>query len=603
VNKKTESFVKSWLSNRAVLSVVSCFWSCMVWLLSATTLRADLVLTNYTTASPLRIMPIGDSITDDCAINGAWRLYLQPLLQTNGYAFTNFGRWLSFPSGGFTKTRHEGICGAVIAYPGMFSYHNYPLQSNYAIKTVSDALTNFVPDLFLIDLGVNDMGYGRNPWLVATNHMAALLDLIFARVPSAQIIVGKPTSITRASIGSPPYSTYGTNMHIFCAALQSLVNTRRALGQNVFVADLFSAVDPVTMLQSDGTHPNAVGFNAMAKEWFFRIAAMTVRTDQVVTAWIGAGSTWSYSDQGLDLGTNWVQPQYDDSSWARGQGRLGYSAPGITTTVSFGSDPTNKYITTYFRQSFVVPANVRYTNLNVRLNRADGAVVWLNGQELFRVNLPSGQILFTNLATLSVTGDALNTYYSSNRANPFLPVGTNMLAVEIHKASATGPSLSFDAELFGLGELTPPLSAGFDGTNFITRWPATNHAGYVLLSGTNLSQTTAWSALGGPYVLNGGYYEYREPVILSKSANLYTLRYVGLSSTGPNVSWVLSSNALGLSWPTAFAGFNLETTTVLPSTGLWQTVAGPYYLSNSSFGISVPRPDSQQFFRLRKPLP
>jgi hypothetical protein len=447
------------------------------------------------------------------------------------------------------------------------------------------------------------MGYGRNPWLVATNHMSALLDLIFARVPSAQIMVGKPTSITRASIGSPPYSTYGTNMHIFCAALQSLVNARRAQGQNVFMADLFSAVDPISMLQSDGTHPNAAGFNAMAKEWYFRIAAKTVRTDQVVTPFIGAGSTWKYSDQGPALGTNWVQPQYDDSAWAQGPGRLGYNAPGVATTVSYGADSTNKYITTYFRQTFVVPANVHYTNLNLRLNRADGAVVWLNGQELFRVNLPSGPVLFTNRATLSVTGDALNTYYPSNRANPFLPPGTNVLAVEIHKASATLPNLSFDLELFGLGELMPPLTGGFDGTNFIARWPATNHAGFILLSGTKLTQAGGWSPLAGPYLLNGGYYEYREPVILSQPANFYTLRYVGLAATGPNITWVLNSNALALSWPTDFAGFNLETTTVLPATGFWQTVAGPYYLSNGSFGVSVPRPASQEFFRLRKQVP
>jgi hypothetical protein len=549
------------------------------------------------------MMPLGDSITDDCSIDGAWRRYLHPMLLTNGYAYTNLGRWLSFPSGGFTNNRHEGICGAVIAYPGMFSAHNYPLQSNYGLKTVSDALTNFTPDLFLIDLGVNDMGYGRNPWLVATNHMAALLDLIFTRVPSAQIIVGKPTSITRASIGSPAYSTYGTNMHIFCAALQSLVNTRRAVGQNVFMADLFSAVDPVSMLQGDGTHPNAAGFNAMAKEWFFRIAAMTVRTDQVVTPFSGAGSSWRYYDQGLDLGTNWALPQYDDSSWAQGQGRLGYGAPGITTPVGYGPDPTNRYITTYFRQSFEVPANVHYTNLNLRLNRADGAVVWLNGQELFRVNLPPGPVSFITRATLSVTGDALNTYYPSNRANPFLPAGTNVLAIEIHKSSPTLANLSFDLELFGVGEFLPRLTGALDGTNFLARWPSTNHAGFILLSGTDLSQTAAWAPLGGPYVLNGGFYEYREPLILSQPANLYALRYVGLASSGPNISWSLSSNALALSWPTDFAGFNLETTAVLPATGSWQTLPGPYYLSNGSFGVSVPATGSQQFYRLRKPLP
>src|SRR5262249_33156460 len=151
--------------------------------------------------------------------------------------FTNLGRWVSSPATAFTQLRHEGMCGAVIAYPGEFPWHTYSTASNYAQLTLADALTNSAPDLFLIDLGVNDMGYGRDPYLVATNHMAALLDMIQAKVPSAQIIVGKPTSITGAQIGTPPYYTYGTNMPIYCAALQSLINARRAQGQNVFVAD------------------------------------------------------------------------------------------------------------------------------------------------------------------------------------------------------------------------------------------------------------------------------------------------------------------------------------------------------------------------------
>src|SRR5262249_37333465 len=157
-----------------------------------------------------------------------------------------------------------------------------------------------------------------------------------AKAPGANIIVGKPTSITYASILSPPYYTYGTNMPIFCAALQSLVNARRAQGQNVFVADLFSAVSSPAMFESDGPHPDATGLSAMANEWLFRIDAITVRTDRVVTPFIAACSTWKYSDQGLDLGTNWAQPQYDDSSWAQGPARLGYNLAGITTTVSFG---------------------------------------------------------------------------------------------------------------------------------------------------------------------------------------------------------------------------------------------------------------------------
>jgi len=562
------------------------------------------VLTNYTASRPLKVMASGDSITDDSSINGAWRSYLQPLLQKNGYTFTNLGRWLSSPTASFTLTRHEGMDGAVIAYPGLSPAHGYPASSNYARLSLAQALTNVTPDLFLIDLGVNDMGRGRNPYFVATNDMAGLLDMLFAKVPAANIIVGKPTSITRASILSPPYLTYATNMPIFCAALQSLVNARRAQGQNVFVADLFSVVDSSTMMKSDGTHPNATGLSAMASEWLFRIAAITVRTDRVVSPFIAGGSTWKYCDQGLDLGTNWAQPQYDDSAWAEGPARLGYNLAGVATTVSFGPASTNKYLTTYFRRAFVVPANVLYTNLNLRLNRVDAAIVWLNGRELFRANLPSGPVSFLTQASIAMSGDLMHDYFPTNLPIASLPPGTNVVAVEVHKFSSTQPSLSFDLELFGSGGLAPRLAASRAGADFTVRWPATNNAGFILLSGTALSQPAAWAPLGGPYLLNGGYYEYRDPLVQSRAANFYRLQYVGVPATGPNLGFVLGTNATDLSWPSNFAGFNLETCTGLPPADAWQTVAGPYPLSNGCFGLSVPRTTGpQQFFRLRKPLP
>jgi len=57
--------------------------------------RAELMLTNFSAANLLKIMPVGDSITDDCSTNGAWRAPLQPLLETNGIPYTNTGRLLS----------------------------------------------------------------------------------------------------------------------------------------------------------------------------------------------------------------------------------------------------------------------------------------------------------------------------------------------------------------------------------------------------------------------------------------------------------------------------------------------------------------------------
>jgi lysophospholipase L1-like esterase len=477
---------------------------CIVGALATFTARAELVLTNYTAAHPLKVLPIGDSITDDSVTNGAWRAYLEPLLVTNGFNFTNLGRWISTTQSGFTRTHHEGMDGSVIAAPGLSGpTHGYPAASNYSLLTVSDAFksssgTN--PDLVLIDMGVNDMGRGRDPNVVATNNLSALLDLIFSNAPAAHIIVSRPTTITYSTILSPPYDTYWQNMHTFGGAVQQLAAARRAMGQKVYVADLFSVVYGSSMLNSDGTHPNAIGRSAIANEMMIRIASITTRPDAATTLFVAGGSVWKYSDQGMDLGTNWSQPGFDDSAWSQGAARLGYNLPGITTQIGFGTNYLNKNMTTYFRYAFVNPGTVAYTNLNVRLDRADGAVVYLNGQELFRTNMPAGPITYQTAASSAVNanGDDPNTYFATNVSIGSLHPGTNVVGVEVHRNSPSGSALAFDLELFAQGVPLPTLSFTATPGNLQLTWP-TNYSSFNLQTASNLPSGGTWQIVPGPY--------------------------------------------------------------------------------------------------------
>lgn len=467
--------------------------------------RSELVLTDFSPTNRLKIMPVGDSITDDCGINGAWRLFLQPLLETNGLAFTNTGRLQSSASTGFTQRRHEGYCGSVIGPPGVFAVYNYSTTDAYLQKIVRDALaiTNNRPHLMLILIGANDIGRGRNPWTVATNDMPGLLSVIFSNTLNANVLLAKTTTLQNAGLG---YGAYATNVLIYNAALQAMVNQRRALGQNVFLADMFSAVDYGTMFQSDHLHPNSLGLKAIAKEWATRIETILIRTNQITSLLINGGANWKYNDTGADLGTNWAQPNYDDSSWSNGLARLGYGDPATATTVKFGPDATNKFVTTYFRRTFVAPWNAVITNLNFRLARADGVVVWLNGQEVFRTNLPSGPLTYTNLALTATTGYAAHIYYPTNIAVSSLPTGTNLIAVEVHLSSVTNSAPGFDLEVIGSGQLVPPptISVTPTGGNVLLSWPVTNGGSFTLYSTTNLTESGSWTLTAALPQTNGG---------------------------------------------------------------------------------------------------
>ncbi|SPE52482.1 hypothetical protein SBV1_1530028 [Verrucomicrobia bacterium] len=468
--------------------------------------RGELVLTNYSATHPIKIMPIGDSITDDCEVNGAWRAYLQPLLTSNGFHFTFVGRQSSAPSGQFTQTHHEGYCGAVVAPPGVFAAHQYSTTNNYLLKIVADALavTNNRPDVALVLIGANDIGRGRDPYHVATNDMPELLDLIFSNVPNANVILAKITSLQSATIIN--YGAYATNVPIYNAALQAVVNQRRALGQNVFLSDMFSVVDYNTMFVSDHVHPNAAGLKAIAAEWLARIQAISSGTNQLTSTLIRGGDNWAYSDAGQDLGTNWAQFGFDDSGWSNGLARLGYGDLTDATTVNFGADPSNKFITTYFRDSFVVPWNAAITNLNVRLEETGGAVMWLNGQEIFRTNLPAGPIAYTNLALNAVTGYAAYIFYPTNLAAVIVPATTNVVAVEVHQSSPTNSSLGFDMELLGYGSVIPPpsLVVSLTGNNILLSWPAAYGSTFALYSTTNLPATSGWTRSAASVQTNGG---------------------------------------------------------------------------------------------------
>ncbi len=127
----------------------------------------------------------------------------------------------------------------------------------------------------------------------------------------------------------------------------------------------------------------------------------TTTAAPATTTLVATGSTWRYLDNGSNQGTAWRAFGFNDSAWKTGAAPLGYGDP-VTTMVSFGSSSSRKYITTYFRQQF--NATNGFTSLSLRLRRDDGAVVYINGTEVARSNMPSGTISSSTLASATIDG-------------------------------------------------------------------------------------------------------------------------------------------------------------------------------------------------------
>ena len=175
----------------------------------------------------------------------------------------------------------------------------------------------------------------------------------------------------------------------------------------------------------------------------WEIPSMVAPSESIVPT----GSVWRYLDTGVSLGAEWRQKGYDDSAWPTGAAQLGYGDEDEATVVGYGGAANNKYITTYFRKSFVFTDVAHFRSYSVSLLVDDGAVAYLNGQEIARVNMPSGRIASTTTASQAIADE--NSFTKFPVPSAYLQSGVNTLAVEIHQAGSNSPDLSFDCSFSG----------------------------------------------------------------------------------------------------------------------------------------------------------
>jgi len=216
---------------------------------------------------------------------------------------------------------------------------------------------------------------------------------------------------------------------------------------------------------------------------------------------VPASSVWKYLDDGSNQGTAWRQPAFDDSNWVSGPAEFGYGDGDEATLVNYGGVSTNRYVTTYFRRKFVVDDLGAVSALVLRLLQDDGAIVYLNGTEIFRNNMPTGAVTYTTLASSSLSAPAEDAFTRTNLSMAALVAGTNTLAVEIHQASRSSGDLGFNLELLGSdlpGVLRGPWLQSPTTTNIIVKWrtdaSVVGRVRYGLSPGNLSSTVTASSA-------------------------------------------------------------------------------------------------------------
>jgi hypothetical protein len=232
-------------------------------------------------------------------------------------------------------------------------------------------------------------------------------------------------------------------------------------------------------------------------------------------------NSWQANAAGRDLGTNWLGQTYDDTStgWTAGSGLLGYtpspgSYPAINTPLVNGPN------TYYFRTHFAYTNDADNVAFVVTNYLSDGAVYYLNGNEIRRVRMPGGIISYATAASTTNSPAGHADIFGIDGSS--LQFGDNILEVETHQAPASSADM-----VFGLS-LTATTS--YSILNASTNLPAD----YNVLAGQSITfvsdvigsgpLTYQWFFDGTQAIPGANASTYTIPYVLTNNAGTYSLQ-------------------------------------------------------------------------------
>ena len=155
-------------------------------------------------------------------------------------------------------------------------------------------------------------------------------------------------------------------------------------------------------------------------------------------------SVWRYDATGQgQTDPAWREPDFDDSSWPSGRALLYNESATL-------SGPKNTllplgFATYYFRTEFELAGNPNEVELALRPIIDDGAIFYLNGVEILRVNMREGEADSATLASRSVGNASFSDPVVVGGGS--LVSGRNVLAVELHQIRLSSSDIVLGLEV------------------------------------------------------------------------------------------------------------------------------------------------------------
>src|SRR5258705_6304192 len=177
-------------------------------------------------------------------------------------------------------------------------------------------------------------------------------------------------------------------------------------------------------------------------------------------------ATWKFlkghSEASSPDATAWRQPTFDDSTWTSAPAPFYYTSTateppfyeGGPVTGTVLSDMVSNYTCVFIRKTLVITNAATAGEVTVQVAGDDGFIVWLNGAEVGRTNMPDGFVAFN--------GRALGSIAEPVKIHDFvlpgtsLREGTNVVAVQGFNWDPTSGDFGIMAGLFTTRDETPP---------------------------------------------------------------------------------------------------------------------------------------------------
>jgi len=183
-------------------------------------------------------------------------------------------------------------------------------------------------------------------------------------------------------------------------------------------------------------------------------------------------SGWKYDASRVEPSGNWKDIGYDDSTWKDASTEVGFGDGDENTTLTASEqgpedDRTN---TVYFRKIFQLTEASAISEMLVQLNADDGAVIYLNGDEVDRINIDDGPVDYSTEADNATAENTFVDIPVPTNLLSLLQNGDNVIAVEVHQSSSSSSDLSFDLELINTTPVTLELPSGlssFGGNHYL----------------------------------------------------------------------------------------------------------------------------------------